>query len=573
MKSRALTWALSGILACGFLPGEAFGEEAHVELILDASGSMFNRLADGRYRITAAKEALGDFVRALPSSDLNVGLRVYGSTLQSEAPGACRDSELVVPIPDVDRDLLLERVLGTQARGKTPIAYSLLEASRDLPSSPGNCLVILVTDGQEACDGDVRSAAQQLTSTRCESDLRIIGFDLDAAAARSFDGIGEFVNARDAAQLADELGKALATVVEIAPLAQAILDAPESVEAGRTFEVSWQADVGDFDLITVVKSGAPAPRRGRSAKQLIPEAGDSGVVELQAPVEPGLYEVRYVSDRVAGVGGRQSVRVTPADVALSAPSEVAAGRPFNVPFLGPAAAGDSLTIVRSGAPDGASQSSYDASQGSPARLHAPFRPGSYEVRYQTTPSGTIYARAPLVVLETEILLSAPSELGAGSPFWVDWNGPNGEGDYLTISSPTPTFSKEIRYTREGRSIKLHAPLDPGSYEIRYESEREPGTFASLPLRVTPARILLDVQASVKAGETFGVSWIGPDGDGDFVTVVAADAPDSLWGFQRKTSEGKVLQLVAPRKTGRHEVRYMTERVRGKVLARRAIEVE
>ena len=572
MKSRALLWAAVVVFSCGTVPATA-AEEAHVELILDASGSMFNRLSDGRYRITAAKEALGDFVRALPSSDLNVGLRVYGAKLQSEAPGACRDSELVVPIPGVDRDRLLERVLGTQARGKTPIAYSLLEASRDLPSSPGNCLVILVTDGQEACEGDVRAAARQLTSTRCESDLRIIGFDLDAAAARSFEGLGEFVNARDAAQLADELGKALATVVEIVPLAQAALDAPESVQAGRSFDVRWQAEVGDFDLITLVSSTAAEQQRGRSAVQLIPEAGNSGVVELQAPIEPGLYEVRYVSDRVAGIGGRQSIRVTPADVALNAPSEIAAGRLFSVPFLGPAAAGDLLTVVRAGAPDGASQSTYDAAKGSPARLHAPFRPGRYEVRYQTETSGSIYARATLTVLPTEILLSAPDEVGAGSPFWVDWNGPNGEGDYLTISSSEPTFRREVRYTKEGRSIKLHAPLDPGIYEIRYESEREPGTFASIPLSVTPARILLDVQASVKAGESFGVSWIGPDGDGDFVTIVAADAPDSLWGFQRKTSEGKVLQLVAPRKPGRHEVRYMTDRVRGKVLARRVIEVE
>lgn len=544
-----------------------------MELILDASGSMFNRLADGRYRITAAKEALGELVRALPSADLNVGLRVYGSKLQSEAPGACRDSELVVPIPDVDRYLLLQRVRDTQARGKTPIAYSLLEAARDLPAAPGNCLVILVTDGEEACDGDVRAAARQLTGTRCESDLRIIGFDLDAAAARSFEGIGEFVNARDAAQLADELGKALATVVEIAPLADAFLESPESVEAGRAFEVRWRAEVGDFDLITLVSAGAPAPRRGRSAAQLVPGTGNSGVVELQAPVEPGFYEVRYVSDRVPGVGGSQSIQVTPADVALNAPSQVAAGRLFSVPFVGPAAAGDYLTIVRGGAADGASQSTYQAAQGSPARLHAPFRPGRYEVRYQTDPSGSIYARAALTVLPTEILLSAPGEVGAGSPFWVDWSGPNGEGDYLTISSSTPTFRREQRFTREGRSIKLHAPLDPGDYEIRYESEREPGTFASTPLRVVPARILLDVQDTVKAGEPFGVSWIGPDGDGDFITVVAADSPDSLWGYQRKTSEGKVLKLVAPRQTGRHEVRYMTERVRGKVLARRVIEVE
>ena len=51
-------------------------QETHVELILDASGSMWNKLYDGTYRIVAAKDVLANFVNALPNDpNLNVGLR------------------------------------------------------------------------------------------------------------------------------------------------------------------------------------------------------------------------------------------------------------------------------------------------------------------------------------------------------------------------------------------------------------------------------------------------------------------------------------------------------------------
>ena len=175
-------------------------QETHAELILDASGSMFNRLADGRYRIVAAKEVLAELIAALPASpDLNVGYRAYGSELQATAAGSCEDSRLYVPIEGVQRQLLLDTVKGTQARGATPIAYSLQLALNDLQGRSGQKLVVLITDGEEGCGGDVRAAAEALQAAGI--DLRIIGFDLNDAARAAFQGIGVFENATSAAEL------------------------------------------------------------------------------------------------------------------------------------------------------------------------------------------------------------------------------------------------------------------------------------------------------------------------------------------------------------------------------------
>lgn len=180
--------------AAALAQGAPAAGPSHVELILDASGSMFNKLADGRYRIVAAKEVLAELVAALPAdADLNVGYRAYGSELQATAAGSCEDSRLYVPIEGVDRQLLLTTVRNTQARGATPIAYSLERALEDLDGRTGERIVVLITDGEEGCGGDVRAAAQALKDAGI--DLRIIGFDLDELARASFDGLGAFENA------------------------------------------------------------------------------------------------------------------------------------------------------------------------------------------------------------------------------------------------------------------------------------------------------------------------------------------------------------------------------------------
>lgn len=64
-------------------------EPVSVELILDCSGSMWNKPSDGRYRIDAAKEVLSQFIATAPDNpDLHIGLRLYGSKIPYRKPGA-----------------------------------------------------------------------------------------------------------------------------------------------------------------------------------------------------------------------------------------------------------------------------------------------------------------------------------------------------------------------------------------------------------------------------------------------------------------------------------------------------
>lgn len=150
-KARGLRTALLVAVAAALAWGAAQPPDAgrtDVVLVLDASGSMFNELPDGRLRITAAKEALAAFVGRLPgSAGLNVGLRVYGARTMALDPDACLDSELVVPVAGLEREMLLRTVQGTEPRGATPIAYSLERAAEDLQAATGRKQIVLVTDG------------------------------------------------------------------------------------------------------------------------------------------------------------------------------------------------------------------------------------------------------------------------------------------------------------------------------------------------------------------------------------------------------------------------------------------
>ena len=567
LRRLGLTVGLVALLLTLLVAGPV-AAETHVQLILDASGSMYNKLDDGRFRITAAKDVLSEFVDGLPPGDLHVGLRIYGARFAADQPGACQDSELVVPMDGVDHEALRGAIQSTRARGKTPIAYSLEQALGDFPAGSDQCLIVLVTDGKEVC-GDLAAAAAKVEAHGCSIDLRILGFDLDPEAAKSFEGIGTFENAADAAALAQALERAVEETVERAPLGEATLEAADQVTAGTTFEVRWTGPDEHRDYVTIVAQDAPDGRYGHYAYTT-----DGSPLTLWAPVEPGAYELRYQSDRVDGVAGRRAIEVVAAEFAIGGPESVPAGRPFEIPWVGPDGDRDYLTIVPADAPDGRYTNYAYTAEGSPAKLHAPIQPGDYEIRYQSDRESGVFARRTITVTPVEITLDAPAEVDAGQSFEVAWSGPDGDRDYVTLvpaSEADGRYAKYV-YTRDGSPMSFAAPLVAGNYELRYQSDRESGVFARVPIVVNAVAITLDAADEVAAGQPFEVSWTGPDGPGDYVTIVEKGAKAGTYKSYAYTRDGPTLRLTAPAEPGDYELRYQSDNQRGVVFGSRAIRV-
>ena len=193
--------------------GSAFSQ-TYIQLILDSSGSMYSTTESGQDRIDVAKAVLTDFIGGLPAGDLNVGLRIYGANLQAMTTAACEDSHLIVPMQGVSKTALLDAVTSAIPKGATPIAYSLQQAIGDFENIPNDAkkVVIIVTDGEESCEGNLKREVDKFRLDELGIELRIIGFGLDVGAITTFEGVGDtFENVIDAASLEEALNTAAET--------------------------------------------------------------------------------------------------------------------------------------------------------------------------------------------------------------------------------------------------------------------------------------------------------------------------------------------------------------------------
>jgi hypothetical protein len=186
-------------------------QAAAVELILDASGSMLQKL-DGRRRIDIARDAIAGLIQRDLAPGTPTALRVFGH----RQADAC-DTELLLPLAPLDRVMASATVRGIEAKNlaKTPIADSLAAVASDLAGHRGAAIVILVTDGEETCDGDPAAEIGKLRQLGFEVTLNIVGFAIDEyALQREFQrwaalAGGAYLEATDAASLASSIGAAL----------------------------------------------------------------------------------------------------------------------------------------------------------------------------------------------------------------------------------------------------------------------------------------------------------------------------------------------------------------------------
>ncbi len=182
-----------------------------VALILDASGSMLKRM-DGKRRIVIAKEVLKEAVNEHIPAGTPVALRVFGH----KEVNSCR-TDLEIPLGPLDPVTASKTIAAVNAMNlaRTPIADSLQKVESDLKNAVGPRVVVLVTDGEETCDGDAEKAIQKLRDKGLDVTLNIVGFAIaDAELENQFEswaelGGGRYFSARSQEGLSDSLEKAL----------------------------------------------------------------------------------------------------------------------------------------------------------------------------------------------------------------------------------------------------------------------------------------------------------------------------------------------------------------------------
>jgi Ca-activated chloride channel family protein len=164
--------------------------------ILDASNSM-NAKWDTQTRIDAAKDLLVQTVDSLRDvPNLEIGLRVYGHQSPITATYQdCNDTKLEVPFGPNNIDRIKGRIRSIEAKGTTPIARSLEAAAGDFPDQSSRNIIILITDGLEACDNDPCVIAKKLKDKGVKVTPFVIGLGMDLSYLEKFNCIGTFADA------------------------------------------------------------------------------------------------------------------------------------------------------------------------------------------------------------------------------------------------------------------------------------------------------------------------------------------------------------------------------------------
>ena len=192
------------LLVCGFAALNSYSQKTEEPLtrilfVFDASNSM-NATWQSDRRITIARKLLNDAVKELNDKpNVEMALRVYGHQVRIE-PGKqdCDDTKLEVSFRPNNGALIQRTLNNLTPKGTTPIARSLEKAAGDFPEC-SNCrnIIILITDGIEACDGDPCAVSQALQKKGIILKPFVIGVGLDDEFKDTFNCVGNYFDATD----------------------------------------------------------------------------------------------------------------------------------------------------------------------------------------------------------------------------------------------------------------------------------------------------------------------------------------------------------------------------------------
>ncbi len=198
---------------------------------------------------------------------------------------------------------------------------------------------------------------------------------------------------------------------------------------------------------------------------------------------------------------------------------------------------------------------------------SPSATGSGSASAEPSESATAEATSSAEPLPTsgstgEANVDGPDTVIAGSRFDVAWTGPNGPGDYVTIvpAGATAWTNESYYYTGSAPqgSGKLNASIEDGAYALWYVRGTDDAVLARVAIRVLPWAGTIDGPASVRVNTQFQVSWTGPNGPGDYVTILPFGATawtNENYFYTGSTSNG-VGTILSPLTAGSYQLSYI-----------------
>jgi Ca-activated chloride channel family protein len=240
--------------------------------------------------------------------------------------------------------------------------------------------------------------------------------------------------------------------------------------AGSKFDVSWTGTVHPRDFVTIVPMGAEEGQYGNYQN-----VSDADTKALNAPADPGLYEVRYILREGRKTMASATVEVTEPDVTISSVTEVRAGTKLRVSWTGAVATDDFINLVPAGSEDSVTGVYGNVRDKSELDLNVPDETGLYEVRYVLREGRRVVARQTIEVLPKDAALNtgasieAPETTAPGSTIEVSWSTDSDSADQrITLAQGEQAIFTWISAEKitGAPPIQITVPDEPGIYEIR-----------------------------------------------------------------------------------------------------------
>ncbi len=235
--------------------------DTRILFIFDASQSMAGYWEKNR-KIDIARKTLISIIDSLEHlENVSMALRLYGH--QSPVPPQnCEDTRLEVPFGKNNAARIRQELRFIIPKGTTPIAYSLQRGGKDFPPDCDNCrnIIILITDGIEACDGDPCAVSYDLQKSGIVLKPFVIGIGIDEGFKETFDCIGHYYNAAREEKFNEVMEVVISQALNATTAQVNLLDIygnPTETDVNMTFYDSFSGKIIYNFIHTINNKGNP----------------------------------------------------------------------------------------------------------------------------------------------------------------------------------------------------------------------------------------------------------------------------------------------------------------------------
>lgn len=181
----------------------------------------------GTSKFDLAKKILSNTVDSVSRANQKVefALRVFGHQ-SPRAANNCKDTKLEVAFSRGNASAMDERLKQLHPQGQTPIEYSLTQSLEDFPKdSLAINAIILITDGNETCNGNFCDLTAKFEARRIALRPFIVGLGLTDSLKKKFECLGSFYDVQNEDMLSSAMKVIISRVLNPTTCQINLLDA------------------------------------------------------------------------------------------------------------------------------------------------------------------------------------------------------------------------------------------------------------------------------------------------------------------------------------------------------------